>query len=95
MARPRNELVKVLPFTLIGLLFLYDNPNLPVIMYAIGLVLLFAALSHVVRKVTFFGLSLDRAYAKAMGTPLSASIVFAAMVYFLTSAFTAMVGFLR
>jgi hypothetical protein len=89
------EIIRVSPLFLVAGIFLKRSANLPVILWALGVVALFSLASHGIRKLIFWNISMDKLYEKSLGTPLSAAIVFASIVAFLSVAFTTMVSFLR
>jgi hypothetical protein len=89
------EVIRVSPLFLVAGIFLTRSANLPVILWALGIVALFSLASHGIRKLIFWNISMDKLYEKSLETPLAAAIVFASIVAFLSVAFTTMVSFLR
>lgn len=92
--KPR-DLVKFIPLALLALFFLRDDPNLPIFLVSIGLIMLFACASHVIRKIIFWGHSMDELYRNAKENPVAAAICYFGICYFLTGVFQSMMLYLK
>lgn len=70
------DLYQALPLLLAAALILVPDSGSMVVLYALGISLLVSSVSHVVRKVLFPYIDLEKFANKALETPVGAAIVF-------------------
>ena len=84
--RPKavTEVMRLTPLIgVAGILLVPDIAGLKVVMYMIGILLLVAATSHLIRKILFPYLDLGEFVAKAHEDPKAAGMVFLGMSFIL------------
>ncbi len=94
-ARTKRELIRVIPFALLAAIILVPDDGIQVITYSIGIILGFAVLSHIIRRILFPYVDLVQAWNKANDEPMSSAIVFAAVAYVIAAIFQAAIVLLK
>lgn len=80
--KPITEAIRLTPLIgLAGLAFMRDLESLQVVLYVLGILLLIAVTTHILRKVLFPYLDLGAFVAKALEDPRAAGMVFLGMSF--------------
>ena len=79
----RRDLQRLVPLFAIAGLILIPDSGFSVVVFVLGALIFTAGVSHLIRKILFPYLDLERLLNKAEETPLSAAIVFIGMMYIL------------
>jgi hypothetical protein len=80
--KPVTEAMRLFPLIgLAGLAFMRDLDSLQVVLYVLGILLLIAVTTHILRKVLFPYLDLGAFVSKALEDPRAAGMVFLGMSF--------------
>lgn len=92
----KHEYVRILPLLGIAFLLLFNSGGgSGVILLNIGIVAAIVAVSHLIRRILFPYLELEKYSVLAMGNPIAASIVFFSVCYVLTALMQLIITLIR
>ena len=80
-----KDFARLIPLIAIAGFTVVPDNSRGVVFFSIGILVIMAALSHLLRKILFPYADLQLAWTKAHGTPLGAAIVFASISGIITA----------
>ncbi len=91
-----KDLRQVIPFLAILVAFrVYDVGGYQVSIYMLGLMTLLSMFAHIVRRLLFKGVDLEKLYETASSNPVASALVFAAIAFVYGTLFLATAGMFK
>ena len=90
-----RDLLRVLPFLVLAIAILWGDAGSSVVIYAVGISLVFAVVSHFVRRTFFPYLDTKLLLQHALKEPLASAVAFVGICILLGTIFQASISLLK